>query len=185
MRDYTPRRYDAGRGELALDFVMHHDGPATDWARHARPGHFLGIGGPRGSLVTPVGFDWHLLIGDETAVPAIARRLEELPASSRAIVRIRISRDDGRIPLQAACPLDLEWLVGEPGEADSGAGVLEAATRALSLPTGEGYAWAAGEYSKIKAVRRHLVDVHGLDKGRIRAASYWRRARPATHEQFE
>lgn len=54
-----------------------------------------------------------------------------------------------------------------------------------SLPTGEGYAWAAGEYSKIKAVRRHLVDVHGLDKGRIRAASYWRRARPATHEQFE
>lgn len=185
MRDYTPRRYDAQGGELDIDFVMHHDGPATDWARHAQPGHLLGTAGPRGSLVIPDIFDWHLLIGDETAIPAIARRLEELPAGSRAIVRIRITREDGKLPLQANGPLDIQWLVGEPGDAASGAGVLESAVRQLTLPDGEGHAWAAGEYSEIKALRRHLVELHGMDKSRVRAASYWRRASPATHERFE
>lgn len=185
MRDYTPRRYDTRRGELDIDFVTHHEGPATDWARQARPGHFLGTGGPRGSLVIPDVFDWHLLIGDETAIPAIARRLEELPASTRAIVRIRTTRTEDQLPLQANCRLDLEWLVGGPGDQDSGQGVLEEAVRNLKLPEGEGFAWAAGEYSEIRTVRRHLAELHGLDKSRIRAASYWRRSRPATHERFE
>src|SRR5690554_1079168 len=80
MRDDTPRRYDPASNELDIDFVLGHEGPATDWASQAKPGHPLGIAGPRGSFVVPMTFDWHLLIGDETAIPAIARRLEELPA---------------------------------------------------------------------------------------------------------
>ena len=86
-RDYTPRRYDAAANTLVVDFVLHGEGPATTWAAQARPGQFLGVGGPRGSFIVPDDFDWYLLAGDETAIPAIGRRLEELPqarASSRS-----------------------------------------------------------------------------------------------------
>jgi len=88
MRDYTPR-YDAGAGVLHIDFAIHDAGPATDWALRARVGDSLTIGGPRGSAIIPMEFDWYLFIGDETALPAIGRRLEELPAGSRPPVRAR------------------------------------------------------------------------------------------------
>ena len=186
MRDYTPRRYDPETNELDIDFVLGHAGPATEWATHARPGHPLGIAGPRGSQVVPTAFDWHVLVGDETAIPAIARRLEELPASAQAIVVIRTLAEDGRIELHGDCPRDVRWVVGEPGDVGTGEGVLLSAVRELALPgEGEGYVWAAGEYSEIRAVRRHVAEVLGVDKSRIRAASYWRRAATNAHERFE
>ena len=90
MRDYTPRRYDLDTLELDIDFVLHGDGPAATWAAQAKPGQFLHIGGPRGSMVVPDIFDSYLLIGDETALPAIARRLEELPGNRRALVVVEV-----------------------------------------------------------------------------------------------
>lgn len=177
-RDYTPRRYNPATNELDIDFVMHHSGPATDWARAAEPGHFLGVAGPRGSFVVPTAFDWHLLIGDETGIPAIARRLEELPASAHAIVIIETVTDEAKISLTTRCTADVQWI-------KAGAGALEAALRKITLPAGEGFAWAAGEYSEIKAVRQYLSEGLGLDKKRIRAASYWRQAQANTHERFD
>ena len=88
MRDYTPRWFDTARGLLDIEFALHGPGPAANWAAQARPGQILGVAGPRGSFVVPLDFDWHLLIGDESALPAIARRLEELPAGVPAIVLI-------------------------------------------------------------------------------------------------
>lgn len=90
MRDYTPRRYDLDTLELDIDFVLHGDGPASTWAEQAKPGQFLHIGGPRGSMIVPDMFDSYLLIGDETALPAIARRLEGLPANRRALVIVEV-----------------------------------------------------------------------------------------------
>ncbi|WP_132998807.1 siderophore-interacting protein [Luteimonas arsenica] len=186
MRDYTPRRYDPDANELDIDFVLGHAGPATAWATDAAPGHPIGIAGPRGSSVVPTAFDWHVLIGDETAIPAIGRRLEELPASAQAIVIIRTLAGDGRIELHGECQSEVRWVVGGPGEVDTGEGVLLSAVRELALPDeGEGYVWAAGEYSEIRAVRRHLADVLGVDKSRIRAASYWRREAANAHERFD
>ena len=74
-RDYTPRHYDAAAGELTIEFALHGDGPAATRAAQAEPGQSVAIGGPRGSLVIDLDHDWHLLVGDETALPAIARRL--------------------------------------------------------------------------------------------------------------
>ncbi len=184
MRDYTPRRYDPASNELDIDFVLHHKGPATDWASHAEPGHFVGIAGPRGSFVIPMAFDWHLLIGDETAIPAIGRRLEELPATAKAIVLVKTATAEARIELSSRCELDIRW-VAEAESASPRMSALEAATRDIALPDGEGYVWAAGEYSDIKAVRRYLGDELGIDKSRIRAASYWRKSAVATHEHFD
>ena len=103
-RDYTPRRYDAGRNELVIDFALHDAGPATDWAAQAEPGQQLAVGGPRGSFVVPDDFDWYLFIGDETALPAIGRRLEELRAGARAIVRRRRRPDPRRSRHSKAAP---------------------------------------------------------------------------------
>jgi len=182
-RDYTPRRYDPAAQELDIDFVLHHSGPATDWAMGASVGDSLGVGGPRGSFVIPTGFDWHALIGDETAMPAIGRRLEELPQGAQALVIVKTRDEASRMNFQSRCDLRIQWLVDDAS--DDGMDALERAVRELVLPAGEGYVWAAGEYTSIQRVREHLVKERGLDKGRIRAASYWRREAPATHVNFE
>lgn len=183
MRDYTPRRYDPVKNELEVDFVLDHEGPATDWANQAKPGHYLGVAGPRGSFVVPTAFDWHLLIGDETAIPAIGRRLEELPATTKAIVVIKTLKDSSRIALTSQCPVEEYW-VSEESQTPTEIGILEGAVRQLRLPEGEGFVWAGGEYNDIKAVRQYIVDELGIDKSRVRASSYWRATALATHEQF-
>lgn len=191
-RDYTPRHYDPVAQELHIDFVLHHSGPATDWATQAAAGDYLGVAGPRGSFVIPVAFDWHLLIGDETAIPAIGRRLEELPEDTQAIVVIRLRHAADRQDFDARCKLHVEWVIDEAAPAgevretpSEQPGRLEQAMRRLTLPQGEGYVWAAGEYTDIREVRAYLVDELGIDKSRIRAASYWRKAAPGSHEHFD
>lgn len=186
MRDYTPRRFDATAGELDIEFALHGDGPAAAWAAQAQPGQKVAIGGPRGSFVIPTGFDWHLFIADDTGLPAIARRLEELPAGCRAIVVVAIEEADRRA-LTSAAALDVIWVAPQPAPPDASAAdhsTLAAAARSLNLPTGQGYAWAAGEAHTIAAVRRVLVQQHGLDKSRIRAASYWKQGAAGHHENL-
>lgn len=178
MRDYTPRAYDAEANLLDIEFVLHGDeGLASGWAARARPGDEVGVGGPRGSFVVPTGFDWHLLVGDETALPAIARRLEELPEGVRAIAVIETADARDRRELKSRAALDLHWV--QSGAPDALAQVV----RSLPLPRdGEGFAWAGGEAASMVAVRQALVDGHGLDKSRVRASAYWKRGAAGHHE---
>lgn len=176
MRDYTPRRYDAATGELTIEFALHGDGPAARWAASARVGERLNIGGPRGSFVVPTDYGWHLLVGDLSALPAIARRLEELPAGSRALVRAQVPEVDRRA-LVSAAQMDLQWV-------DDGASLIEA-MRQLPLPSGEGYAWCAGEAQTMAAVRRILVEDKGHSRHAIRAAAYWKHGSVAHHQDLE
>jgi NADPH-dependent ferric siderophore reductase len=180
-RDYTPRRFDNARAELELEFAMHGVGPADDWAQQARPGQQVGIGGPRGSRVVSMAFDWHLLIGDDTALPAIARRLEELPARARALVIVEVDGPDCIPPFQSSATVEFTSLFRRSNSPRD----LAQGVREMKLPAGEGYAWAAGEAAQIAGVRRELVAVHGLDKSRIRAAAYWKRGAIAHHSQLE
>ncbi len=181
-RDYTPRRYDPVAQELDIEFVLHGDGPASTWAAQAQPGQFLGVGGPRGSFMVPTAFDWHLLVGDETALPAIGRRLEELGANTRALVVTEVPDAAAEIPLPSPANVAMHWL--HRGDAPEGS-LLEPALRGIVLPRGEGYVWAAGESAAMKAVRQHLVTERGIDKTRIRASSYWKRGAAAVHETLE
>ncbi|AQV97631.1 NADPH-dependent ferric siderophore reductase [Cupriavidus necator] len=181
-RDYTPRRYDAAKRELDIEFVLHGDGPASTWAAQAQPGQYLGVGGPRGSFVVPTAFDWHLLIGDDTALPAIGRRLEELGADTHAIVVVEVGDAAAQIPLPTSARCEINWL--HRGDAPEGS-LLEAALRKLTLPRGEGYVWAAGEAAAMKAVRQYLVAERGIDKKRIRASAYWKRGASAVHETLD
>ncbi len=176
-RDYTPRRYDIAARELAIEFALHGEGAASDWAAQATPGQSLTIAGPKGSLVIPVDYDWHLLVGDETALPAVARRLEQLPAGARAIVILQVADAADRRALHSDADVALTWV------ADDAA--LLAAVRALALPAGEGYAWCAGEAAAMAALRRVLVEDKGHPRDAIRAAAYWKRGATAHHENLE
>jgi NADPH-dependent ferric siderophore reductase len=177
MRDYTPRSYDVAARELAIEFALHGDGPAANWAARAEPGQRATIGGPRGSFIIPLDFDWHLLSGDETALPAIARRLDELPESARAIVVCQAENVGDRRNFSSAASLDVTWV--------SKSHELIEAVRATSLPPGEGYAWCAGEAATTAMIRRVLVDEKGHDRHAIRAAAYWKRGAVGHHENLE
>jgi len=176
MRDYTPRHHDAAARELTIEFDLHSTGPAARWAAQAAPGQPVTVAGPRGSFIIPTDYAWHLLVGDETALPAIARRLEELPAGAQVIAIIQAADPTDRRALHSAAKLQLQWV------ADSAA--LIESLRALGLPPGEGYAWCAGEASAMATLRRILVDEKGHDRHAIRAAAYWKRGATAHHENL-
>lgn len=183
-RDYTPRRFDRERRELDLEFVLHGDGPASEWAAQAQPGQSLAIAGPRGSFVVPTGFDWHVLIGDETALPAIARRLEELPAEAQAIVLLEVPEAVNEVPLNTKAQLNVQWL-HRKGTAPGASMLLPEAAAKLVLPAGEGYVWAAAESAVARAVRDVMVGQHQVGKRRIRASSYWKRGASGVHENLD
>ena len=159
-RDYTPRRYDAAAGTLDVEFVLHDAGPATRWAEQAKTGQELQIGGPRGSFIIPLDFDWHLLMGDDTALPAIARRLSELPAGARAVVIAEVDGPTDELKFASDADVTVTWAHrngATPGARD----VLTQALRTLVLPKGDYYAWVAGEFLAAKALRAQLIADHG------------------------
>lgn len=167
MRDYTPRRIDLSRGELDIDFVLHGDGPACTWAEQAKPGQHLHIAGPRGSMIVPDIFDSYLLVGDETAIPAIARRLEELPAGRKALVVIEIADEHEKQTLDSAADVQVTWVVRGQDE-------LLGTLRDLQVPEGSLYAWVATETKLSRQVRRVLLDEHKLNDEFVKAVGYWR-----------
>ncbi|RST55101.1 siderophore-interacting protein [Variovorax sp. MHTC-1] len=184
MRDYTPRRHDAAADTLELDFALHEAGPATQWAEQAKVGDLLGVGGPRGSFIVPTDFDWHLLIGDDTALPAIWRRLAELPAGARALVLAEVDSEADEIPFETRASLDLQWVHRRGAEPGVGSSLLDA-LRKLTLPAGDFHAWVACESAAAKALRAHLVGERGAHPKWIRASGYWRRGAVATHDTHE
>ncbi|MBV7247513.1 siderophore-interacting protein [Streptomyces sp. MW-W600-10] len=170
-RDYTPRRVDLRTGELHLDFVVHGEGPAEAWSASAREGDELWFVGPKSSLRLPERLDWILLIGDETALPAIGRFLDERPLDATAHVLVTVSDDSARQELALRDGDTVTWVRAEPGDAAA----LETAVRALPVPSGEGYAWAAAESRALLPVRRYLQRERKLAKDRVNITGYWHR----------
>jgi NADPH-dependent ferric siderophore reductase len=176
-RDYTPRRFDRERRELTLEFALHGHGRAAQWARHARVGQPAHIGGPRSSMIVPMDYDWHLLAGDGSALPAIHRRLEELPAATRALVLLQVPDAADRRALASAARLDLQWV--------STAEEWVEALRALPLPPGAGYAWCAGEASVMAQARQVLLVEKQHPREDLRVAAYWKPGACEFHENLE
>lgn len=174
-RTYTIRRIDASKGEVEIDFVMH-DGegmPGAGFARQARIGDIVGMTGPGGGTVPEA--DWYLLAGDETALPAIARILEELPATARAVVRVEIADRREEQPLYSAADIDIGWL--HRGGAAPGTGTqLYDAVRAVPFPASNLsiFAWAGCEHASFRAIRAYLRNDRKLARGQHLVAAYWR-----------
>jgi NADPH-dependent ferric siderophore reductase len=173
-RDYTPRRWDAAAGELDLDLVLHGDGPAAAWARSARPGSELWFVGPKASTVWPDDVGWALLAGDETALPAIGRFLDERPVDVPVQVVVTIGAEEARQDLALRHGDTVRWVVAPEGDRAA----LDEAVRALEWWPGQVYAWAASESRALLPVRRHLTRERAVPRTHVDVTGYWH-AEPA------
>jgi NADPH-dependent ferric siderophore reductase len=173
-RVYSVRRFDAERRLLEVDFVNHGIGVATTWATRARPGDRVHIIGPTTSAGWPDGFDSWLVAGDDTALPAIARLLDDAPEGLRAQVFIEIADDAHRQPLRKLRNVEVTWLSRGGADAAESTLLLDA-VRGADRPDGETFAWLAGEQSVVRDLRRHLIDDRALDKASIDFTGYWKR----------
>jgi NADPH-dependent ferric siderophore reductase len=182
MRDFTPRRFDRNSRTLFIDFALHETGPAMRWATSARVGDTLEIGGPRGSVVVPDDFDWYLLIGDETALPAIGRRVEELRRDVPVATFVVTEAGEGHY-FDTVAAWTPHWIARDASSDDFS--LLRAALADHVMPQGEGFVWIAAEASVARGLRGHIVDELGHPRQWTKAAGYWKRGQADTHEKIE
>jgi NADPH-dependent ferric siderophore reductase len=169
-RTYTVRGWDPEHLELTLDFVIHGDeGLAGPWATRVRPGETVHFMGPGGAYAPDPSADWHLLVGDESALPAIARALETLPSGARAHAFVEVSGPEEEQKVDA--DVEVVWL--HRGDRPVGEALLEA-VRALEFPEGRLQAFVHGEASFVKELRRMLrVDLL-IPREDLSISGYWR-----------
>ena len=179
-RDYTPRLFDLDAKTLTIDFVIHDAGPATKWAQHANIGDQIAIGGPRGSMVIPMVYQHYVLMGDDAALPAIARRLEELPASAQATVIIEVNSPADEITLDSAAKVQVTWLHRE-GQASGQVTLFQQALQNLSLPQQDYFIWLAAETQVARQLRKILVEQYQVAKDAIKATGYWQHGTSSAH----
>ncbi|MGY1835962.1 siderophore-interacting protein [Blastococcus sp. SYSU DS0510] len=173
-RTYTVRAWDAVAGELTIDFVHHGDeGLAGPWAAAARSGDRIQFMGPGGAYAPRPDADWHLLAGDESALPAIAATLDRLPAEARALVFVEVAgAEEEQDDLVVGPGVELRWLHRDGAEPGT---LLVDAVRAEPLPAGSGHVFVHGEAHAVRELRRHLRAGRGLDPEWTSISGYWRR----------
>jgi NADPH-dependent ferric siderophore reductase len=184
MRDYTPRRYDAEKNELTVDFAIHEAGPVTAWAVNAKPGDEARIGGPRGSLVVPQDFDWWLLVGDETALPAIGRRIEELAPGTPVTSIVAVTGPTEEQVFETEARHEAIWVHRPAVQAAEAAPLLEA-LRGFVPPPGDGFIFIAAEGSVTRVLRKHVLEELGHVPQWLKASGYWVKGAADTTEKFE
>ncbi|MBL1085264.1 siderophore-interacting protein [Streptomyces actinomycinicus] len=169
-RTYTVRAWDPVQRELTLDFVIHGDeGLAGPWAARARPGETVRFMGPGGAYAPDPEADWHLLAGDESALPAIARSLETLPADARAHAFVEVSGPEEEQKIDSEVPV--VWL--HRGDRPVGEALLEA-VRGLEFPEGRLHAFVHGEAGFVKELRRLLRVERQIPRENLSISGYWR-----------
>ena len=183
VREYTPTGIDLVGERLALEFAIHDAGPATSWAKTAQVGDEIGIAGPRGSIVLPMDLQHYVLIGDETALPAIRRRLSELPASASAQVIAEVNGSVDEVALPSAASVHAVW-VHRNGKAAASEAFMLPALDGLNLPKTDVQVWIACEREQARQLREWFL-ANGWDKDAVRYASYWNKGTAAYHEPHE
>nr|WP_314467488.1 siderophore-interacting protein [uncultured Novosphingobium sp.] len=184
MRDYTPRRYDADNNALIVDFAIHEAGPVTAWASGAKVGDEARIGGPRGSLVVPQDFDWWLLVGDETALPAIGRRIEELAPGTPVTSLVAVTGAEEEQVFATAAQHEAIWVHRPAAQAIDAEPLLEA-LRQFVPPAGDGFIWIAAEGAVTRALRTYVLEELGHVPQWLKASGYWVKGAADTTEKFE
>jgi NADPH-dependent ferric siderophore reductase len=174
-RRYTIRQLDEAARLLTLDIVLHGDGPGERWVRSARSGDKIEGIGPRGKITTSATADWHLFIGDESALPATFAMTEALPPDRPATLVLEIPEENDEQDLDAAASTRISWLyrLGTPA-GDPSALAAEAAE--IELPPGRGHAYLFGEATVVSRLREVLAE-RGLSQDQMSPKAYWGRGR--------
>jgi NADPH-dependent ferric siderophore reductase len=182
MRDYTPRAFDTQACTLVIDFALHEAGPATAWAMAAQPGNTIEIGGPRGSMIVPDDFDWYLLIGDETALPAIGRQVESLRAGVPVTTIVAVDSAADQLVFETRADWQAVWAI-RTGSLQADADLLRNALAERGpLPGGDGYVWIAAEARAARTLRTYAYETLGHPKAWLKAAGYWTMGLADAHE---
>ncbi|WP_159839948.1 siderophore-interacting protein [Nocardia sp. CY41] len=182
LRTYTVRSVDPVAGEIAVDFVYHGaEGIAGPWAATVEPGATIDAYGPGGAYSPRPDADWHLLAGDEAALPAIAAALEALPADATGLAFVEVAGPDDELPVKKPDGIELTWLhrgVRSPGE------VLAETVRSAPWSPGQVQVFIHGEADAVmKDLRRYIRKDRGVSAEWAASISgYWRRGR--TEEGF-
>ncbi|MFF1945601.1 siderophore-interacting protein [Rhodococcus qingshengii] len=186
VRNYTIRAYRAaGSGlfgettEIDIDFAYHGDiGPASAWADTASAGNEVALL-DEGCIYNPTPeAKWQLLVGDESALPAIIGILESAPADLRAEVFVEIPNIEDKQDIPELANVNVHWLVREDEHATPGVLTLET-VRAAELPEGPSYTFVAGEQALTTGLRRHLVNDRKFAKTDITFTGFWRHGHSA------
>jgi NADPH-dependent ferric siderophore reductase len=191
VRTITVRRVDEQARQIAVDIAVHGEhGVAGQWAATVEPGQRIYLMGPSGAYAPDPAADWHLLAGDESALPAISVALEALPESAIGKVFIEVAGPDDEIPLTAPEGVEVNWIL-RGGRADlvpedragDHAPLIEAVTTALWLP-GQVQVFIHGEAQAVMHnLRPYIRKERGVDaKWASSISGYWRRGR--TEELF-
>lgn len=172
-RTYTVRAWDAAAREFTVDFVYHGDeGLAGPWAAKVQPGDGIYFMGPGGGYAPEADADWHLLAGDESALPAIAASVEQLPPGAPAKVFVEVQEPDEEQKLASSGDVEVVWL--HRGARPVGEALVEAVT-ALEFPPGDVQVFVHGEATFVKELRRHLRLERAVPRERLSVSGYWRR----------
>jgi NADPH-dependent ferric siderophore reductase len=179
QRTYTVREADSEAGTITIDFITHGGGLAGPWAESARAGDQLQLVGPGGAYAPDPEADWHLLAGDEAAIPAIAAALPRLPAGVPAFVILEVEDDveqqglETRAGLSTPADLRLAW-IRRDGAGHTDEPRILSLVESLDLPEGRGQAFVHGEASMVREVRRHLANERGMELDQLSATGYWK-----------
>ncbi|TWD80676.1 NADPH-dependent ferric siderophore reductase [Kribbella amoyensis] len=174
MRTYTVRSWDEAAQELAIDFVHHGDeGIAGPWAASAQPGDKLWFNGPGGAYAPDAEAGWHLLVGDESAVPAIGSAIEALPAGAKAKVFLEVEDESEEQKFGGFGEVDLTWYHRAGAGVERGERLVEAVT-SLEFPPGDVHVFVHGEAGFVYKIRRNLFADRGLARDRVSLSGYWR-----------
>ena len=172
-RTYTVQDWDEQNKLLTIDFVHHGDtGVAGPWAAAAKPGDGLQLTGPGGAYTPDPEADWHLMVGDESVLPAISASLRRVPAGAPVHVIVEVDGPGDEVALDSPGDLHLTWL-HRNGNEDA----LVDAVRALDFPAGAVHAFVHGEAAAVRALRRHLVVDRGVPREALSVSGYWKRER--------
>lgn len=182
-RDYTPRRFDRADQTLTIDFALHEAGPATRWALGARRGDMIQVSGPKGSTVIPNSVRRWLMIGDETALPAIGRRIEEARPGERITTVIAVADLAERQSLRTKGNLLSLWAHRPPSMASDPTALLSL-VRTIAVEAGT-FVWIAAEAQVARAIRQLLLQERAHPRGWIKAAGYWAQGRADAGERIE
>ncbi len=169
VRTYTVRYFDPVAQELAIDFVHHGDvGVAGPWAASVRPGSTFSLLGPGGAYAPSPTAGWHLLLGDEAALPAIGAAVERLPAGARARVVVEVAGADEEQKFDSLGEVDLVWVHRDAG------GSLVDVVREMEFSGEDVQAFVHGEAAMVKELRGLMAE-RGVTKDRLSISGYWRR----------
>lgn len=176
MRTYTPRAVRPDQQEVDVDFVLHSTGPASNWAAQAEVGQVLFLMGPGPGYAIDPGTRQHLLIADDSALPAVETILAALPSDTSVQVLLEVMTNAEERPLHSAAQLQVQWLPRGTDHRTAGV-ALENALRELaelSPIAPEVRIYLACEAAAMRRLRRLLTDELGVSHSQIVGRGYWK-----------